>query len=47
MQRGMGYVSRENVVKSENLVNTWKVLVPKAFNGGDGFCRTKYWVNRY
>ncbi|MCC7087465.1 MAG: Eco57I restriction-modification methylase domain-containing protein [Pirellulales bacterium] len=36
MQRGIGYISRGSVEKSEHLIDTWKVLVPKAFNGGDG-----------
>jgi site-specific DNA-methyltransferase (adenine-specific) len=36
MKRGVGYIARNSVTKSEHLVNTWKVLVPKAFNGGDG-----------
>lgn len=36
MNRGIGYISRDSVLKSENLVDTWKVLVPKAYNGGDG-----------
>ena len=36
MKRAVGYIEREAVTKSEYLVDTWKVLVPKAFNGGDG-----------
>lgn len=35
MQRGIGYVTRSSVPKSAHLIDTWKVLVPKAFNGGD------------
>lgn len=35
MQRGVGYIARTSVTKSEHLIDTWKVLVPKAFNGGD------------
>jgi site-specific DNA-methyltransferase (adenine-specific) len=36
MNRGVGYIDRRAVVKSEHLIDTWKVLVPKAYNGGDG-----------
>ncbi len=36
MKRGVGYINRENVTKSAHLIDTWKVLVPQAFNGGDG-----------
>jgi site-specific DNA-methyltransferase (adenine-specific) len=36
MKRAVGYIEREAVTKSEHLIDTWKVLVPKAFNGGDG-----------
>jgi site-specific DNA-methyltransferase (adenine-specific) len=36
MKRGVGYISRKAVTKSDGLIDTWKVLVPKAFNGGDG-----------
>jgi site-specific DNA-methyltransferase (adenine-specific) len=35
MKRGVGYISRKEVTKSVHLVDTWKVLVPQAFNGGD------------
>ena len=35
MKRGVGYIAREEVTKSDRLINTWKVLVPQAFNGGD------------
>jgi len=36
MKRGVGYIARKSVNKSERLIDTWKVLVPEAFNGGDG-----------
>jgi site-specific DNA-methyltransferase (adenine-specific) len=36
MKRGVGYIARKAVTKSDRLIDTWKVLVPKAFNGGDG-----------
>lgn len=36
MKRGVGYITRKTVTKSVHLIDTWKVLVPKAFNGGDG-----------
>jgi site-specific DNA-methyltransferase (adenine-specific) len=36
MKRGVGYIERKEVTKSSHLIDTWKVLVPKAFNGGDG-----------
>jgi len=35
MKRAVGYIARKNVTKSAHLVDTWKVLVPQAFNGGD------------
>ena len=35
MKRGTGYINREAVTKSSHLIDTWKVLVPQAFNGGD------------
>lgn len=35
MKRGVGFIDRDAVTKSSHLVDTWKVLVPKAFNGGD------------
>lgn len=35
MKRGVGYIDRKNVTKSADLVDTWKVLVPEAYNGGD------------
>ena len=36
MKRSVGYIERENVTKSFDLIDYWKVLVPQAFNGGDG-----------
>jgi len=36
MKRGVGYIEREAVSKSPHLIDTWKLLVPEAFNGGDG-----------
>lgn len=36
MKRGVGYIARKAVTKSDHLIDTWKVLVPQAFNGGDG-----------
>lgn len=36
MKRGVGYIEREKVGKSTHLIDTWKVLVPEAYNGGDG-----------
>ncbi len=36
MKRAVGYVTRKQVTKSAHLVDTWKVLVPQAYNGGDG-----------
>lgn len=36
MKRGMGYVARSVVNKNAHLIETWKVLVPEAYNGGDG-----------
>lgn len=35
MKRGVGYIARRGVTKSEHLIDRWKVLVPKAYNGGD------------
>lgn len=35
MKRDVGFIARKEVGKSEHLIDTWKVLVPKAFNGGD------------
>ena len=36
MKRDIGYIARGEVTKSAHLIDTWKVLVPQAFNGGDG-----------
>ena len=36
MKRDVGYIGRKAVNKSKHLIDTWKVLVPEAFNGGDG-----------
>ena len=35
MKRDVGYIARDKVTKSAHLIDTWKVLVPKAYNGGD------------
>ncbi|MDQ5980791.1 MAG: hypothetical protein QG602_3769 [Verrucomicrobiota bacterium] len=35
MKRGVGYIARKEVTKSPHLIDTWKVFVPQAFNGGD------------
>ncbi len=35
MKRDVGYIARKAVTKSAHLIDTWKVLVPKAYNGGD------------
>ncbi len=35
MKRDVGYIERNAVTKSADLIDTWKVLVPQAFNGGD------------
>jgi site-specific DNA-methyltransferase (adenine-specific) len=36
MKRGEAYIERKRITKNAHLIDTWKVLVPKAFNGGDG-----------
>ncbi|MDH0683580.1 Eco57I restriction-modification methylase domain-containing protein [Achromobacter animicus] len=36
MKRDIGFIARKEVTKSAQLIDTWKVLVPQAFNGGDG-----------
>ncbi len=36
MKRDIGFIGREDIAKSADLIDTWKVLVPKAYNGGDG-----------
>lgn len=35
MKRSVGYIGRGKVTKSTEMIDTWKVLVPQAFNGGD------------
>lgn len=35
MKRDIGFIERDAVTKSAHLIDTWKVLVPQAFNGGD------------
>lgn len=35
MKRDVGFIGRDAVTKSAHLIDTWKVLVPQAFNGGD------------
>jgi site-specific DNA-methyltransferase (adenine-specific) len=35
MKRDVGFITRDAVTKSAHLIDTWKVLVPQAFNGGD------------
>ncbi|MBE7461297.1 MAG: Eco57I restriction-modification methylase domain-containing protein [Zoogloeaceae bacterium] len=36
MKRDVGYIRRTEVTKSAHLIDKWKVLVPQAYNGGDG-----------
>lgn len=35
MKRGVGFIDRAGVTKSAHLIDSWKVLVPEAYNGGD------------
>lgn len=35
MKRDVGFIDRSAVTKSVQLIDTWKILVPKAYNGGD------------
>jgi site-specific DNA-methyltransferase (adenine-specific) len=35
MKRNVGHIARQAVTKSMHLIDTWKVLVPQAYNGGD------------
>lgn len=35
MKREVGYVNRNLIIKNEGLIDTWKVLAPEAYNGGD------------
>jgi site-specific DNA-methyltransferase (adenine-specific) len=36
MKRSIGYVEPREIAKNRELVDTWKLLVPEAYNGGDG-----------
>ncbi len=36
-KRLSGYVRRAQIVKNTNLIDEWKVLVPKAYGAGEGF----------
>jgi len=36
MKRGVGHIKRDLVSKSIHLIDSWKLLVPEAYNGGDG-----------
>jgi site-specific DNA-methyltransferase (adenine-specific) len=36
MKRDIGFIARDAVQKSQHLIDFHKVLVPQAFNGGDG-----------
>jgi site-specific DNA-methyltransferase (adenine-specific) len=36
MKRGVGYISQDIIKKSVHLLEKWKILVPEAYNGGDG-----------
>jgi site-specific DNA-methyltransferase (adenine-specific) len=36
MKRGVGCIARNRLTKNVNLIDNWKVLVPEAYNGGDG-----------
>ena len=44
MKRGVGFIS-EKITKIAGLIDTWKVLVPQAYNGGDGIPH-RFWENR-
>lgn len=35
MKRDVGFIEHAAVTKSAHLIDTWKILVPKAYNGGD------------
>jgi site-specific DNA-methyltransferase (adenine-specific) len=35
MKRGVGFIERSAINKSTQMIGTWKVLVPQAYNGGD------------
>lgn len=36
MKRDVGHIRRDLITKSVTLIDKWKVLVPEAYNGGDG-----------
>jgi len=36
MKRAVGHIARDKITKSAGLIDMWKVLVPEAYNGGDG-----------
>ena len=36
MKRSVGYIDRGAITKGISMVDVWKVLVPEAYNGGDG-----------
>lgn len=36
-KRAIGYIGRSAITKSEHLVDTWKLLVPKAYGAGETF----------
>jgi site-specific DNA-methyltransferase (adenine-specific) len=36
MKRGVGYIARKAVIKSDHLIDTWKVLAPQAGPGNSG-----------
>ena len=36
MKRGIGFVDRKTLNKNTQYIDSWKVLVPEAYNGGDG-----------
>ncbi|MET4805296.1 Eco57I restriction-modification methylase domain-containing protein [Limibacillus sp. MBR-115] len=36
MKRGVGFIDRNIIKKSVHLIDKWKLLVPEAYNGGDG-----------
>ena len=36
MKRGVGYINRNTINKNAQHIDSWKVLVPEAYNGGEG-----------
>lgn len=36
-RRCIGYIARSEILKSPHLIDTWKLLVPKAYGAGDAF----------